>query len=380
MTTKLDLVTDNSELSVSPIEQVLEDFSLGKMVIMVDDEDRENEGDLIMAAQCITPEDINFMALHGRGLICLTLEQERCQQLKLPLMVSNNNERYSTNFTVSIEAAEGVTTGISASDRAKTVLAAVKPDAKPDDIVMPGHIFPVMAQPGGVLSRAGHTEAGVDMARISKKQPASVICEILNPDGSMARLPNLIEFGRQHEIKIGTIADLIRYRLEHEPTVLRVAQHIIETRYGNAKVMLYRDIIDNQNHLAIVFGEIGADDNALVRVHATNGLSDILNTLEHSQGWSLDNALKMISEAGKGVLVLLNQQDNEQGLLQKLNDLQSDGNSEEVTDWRMLGIGSQILANVGVKTMRVIGTPRKMHGLSGFDLEIIEFITSPTKD
>lgn len=379
MTTKLDLVSDNTELSVSPIEQVLEDFSQGKMVIMVDDEDRENEGDLIMAAECITPEDINFMALHGRGLICLTLEQERCQQLKLPLMVSNNNERYSTNFTVSIEAAEGVTTGISASDRAKTVLAAVKPDAKPDDIVMPGHIFPVMAQPGGVLSRAGHTEAGVDMARISDKEPASVICEILNPDGSMARLPNLIEFGKQHEIKIGSIADLIRYRLEHEPTVLRVAQHAIDTHYGAAKVMMYRDIIDNQNHLAIVFGEINTADSILVRVHATNGLSDIFNALEHQQTWSLDNVLKMIGKVGKGVLVLLNQQNNEQGLLQKLSNLQSGSNTNEVTDWRMLGIGSQILANVGVKKMRVIGTPRRMHGLSGFGLEIAEFVNKPVE-
>ncbi len=377
MTTKLDLISDNSELIVSPIEQVLEDFSHGKIVIMVDDEDRENEGDLIMAAECIRPEDINFMALHGRGLICLTLEQERCQQLKLPLMVSNNNERYSTNFTVSIEAAEGVTTGISASDRAKTVLAAVKPDAKPEDIVMPGHIFPVMAQPGGVLTRAGHTEAGVDMARISGKAPASVICEILNPDGSMARLPDLIEFGKQHDIKIGTIADLIRYRLEHEPTVLRVAQHVINTRYGSAKVLMYRDIIDNQNHLAIVFGEIGANDNTLVRVHASSGLSDILQELEHSRTWSLNKVLEMISADGKGVLVLLNQQQNEQNLLKKLSELQSGTDNDEVTDWRMLGIGSQILANAGVKRMRVIGTPRKMHGLSGFDLEIVEFINTP---
>ena len=378
MTTKLDLVSDNTGLSVSPIEQVLKDFSLGKMVIMVDDEDRENEGDLIMAAESIKPEDINFMALHGRGLICLTLEQQRCQLLKLPLMVSNNNERYSTNFTVSIEAAEGVTTGISASDRAKTVLAAVKPDAKPDDIVMPGHIFPVMAQPGGVLSRAGHTEAGVDMARISGKEPASVICEILNPDGSMARLPDLIKFGKQHDIKIGTIADLIRYRLEHEPTVLRVAQHAINTRYGSAKVLMYRDIIDNQNHLAIVFGEVGVNETTLVRVHASSGISDILQDLEHSRTWPLDDVLNMISTNGEGVLVLLNQQNqnNEQSLLQKLTELQSGTNSDEITDWRMLGIGSQILANVGVKRMRVIGTPRKMHGLSGFNLEIVEFINT----
>ncbi len=380
MTTKLDLVSNNSDLLISPIEQVLEDFSQGKMVIMVDDEDRENEGDLIIAAESITPEAINFMALHGRGLICLTLEQQRCQQLKLPLMVNNNNERYSTNFTASIEAAEGVTTGISASDRAKTVLAAVKPDAKPDDIVMPGHIFPVMAQPGGVLSRAGHTEAGVDMARICNKEPASVICEILNPDGSMARLPNLIEFGKQHDIKIGSIADLIRYRLEQEPTVLRVAQHVIDTRYGTVKAMMYRDITDNQNHLAIVFGDIGIDDSTLVRVHATNGLSDIFNVLEHPQTRPLDKVLNMIATAGKGVVVLLNQQNNEQSFLKKLSDLESNVNNDEITDWRMLGIGSQILANVGVKKMRVIGTPRKMHGLSGFGLEIIEFVNNPIKD
>ena len=376
--TKLDLVSDNTDnLSVSPIEEVLEDFSQGKMVIMVDDEDRENEGDLIIAAECVTAQAINFMALHGRGLICLTLEQSRCQRLKLPLMVSNNNERYSTNFTVSIEAAEGVTTGISAADRATTVLAAVNPDAKSEDIVMPGHIFPVMAQPGGVLSRAGHTEAGVDMARISGKQAASVICEILNPDGTMARLPDLVEFGKSHEIKIGSIADLIRYRLEHEPTVLRVAQHSIETPYGPAKAMTFRDIVDNQNHLAIVFGDISTESDTLVRVHASAGVLDVFQDIEQSQSWPFNQALERISKKGTGVLVILCQNTSEQRILQQLEDYQNGTGSESSDDWRMLGIGSQILANVGVKKMRVLGTPRKMHGLSGFDLEIIEFINTP---
>ena len=372
----LDLVSSNTKktLSVNSIEEVLEDFSQGKMVILVDDEDRENEGDLVIAAECITPEAINFMALHGRGLICLTLEQSRCQQLKLPLMVNNNNERYSTNFTVSIEAATGVTTGISAADRATTVLAAVKPDAKPESIVMPGHIFPVMAQPGGVLSRAGHTEAGVDMSRISGKFPASVICEILNPDGTMARLTDLIEFGGSHDIKIGTIADLIRYRLEHEPTVLRVAQHVIETLHGPAKVMTFRDIVDDQNHLAVVFGNITADDNVLVRVHASTGLLDIFQDIERSQNWPLDAVLEKISSEGKGVLVLLNQHSSEQNVLKELEALQNNTITQTQDDWRMLGIGSQILADVGVKKMRVLGTPRKMHGLSGFSLEIVEFI------
>ena len=374
--TNLDLVSSNSKktLAVNSIEDVLEDFSQGKMVILVDDEDRENEGDLIIAAECITPEAINFMALHGRGLICLTLEQSRCQALKLPLMVSNNNERYSTNFTVSIEAAEGVTTGISAADRATTVLAAVQPDVKPDSIVMPGHIFPVMAQPGGVLSRAGHTEAGVDMARISGKFAASVICEILNPDGTMARLPDLIEFGGSHDIKIGTIADLISYRLKHEPTVLRVAQHVIDTDHGPAKVMTYRDIVEDQNHLAVVFGNITVDDNVLVRVHASTGLLDIFQDIERSQNWPLEAVLETISAQGKGVLVLLNQQTSEQSILKELEALQNNSVAQTHDDWRMLGIGSQILADVGVKKMRVLGTPRKMHGLSGFDLEIIEFL------
>lgn len=363
-----------TSIAVSPIEKVLEDFRQGKMVIMVDDEDRENEGDLIVAAECITPQAINFMASQGRGLICLTLDQDRCQQLKLPLMVSNNNERYSTNFTVSIEAAQGVTTGISAADRATTVLAAVNPGAGPDDIVMPGHIFPVMAQPGGILTRAGHTEAGVDMARLCDKQPASVICEILNPDGSMARLPDLIEFGKTHDIKIGTIADLIRYRLEHEPTVLRVAQHAINTHYGPARVMIYRDIIDNQHHLALVFGEVGPEDNLLARVHASSGLDDIFNSLQHGQSWSIDKALHLIAAEGKGALVLLRQPQSEQELLARLADLQSDSSEAEVNDWRMLGIGSQILADIGARRLRVMGMPRKMHGLSGFDLEITEFI------
>ena len=374
--TTLDLVSSNKQktLAVNSIEDVLEDFSQGKMVILVDDEDRENEGDLVIAAECITPEAINFMALHGRGLICLTLERSRCQQLKLPLMVNNNNERYSTNFTVSIEAATGVTTGISAADRATTVLAAVEADATPESIVMPGHIFPVMAQPGGVLSRAGHTEAGVDMSRISGKFPASVICEILNPDGTMARLPDLIEFGGSHDIKIGTIADLIGYRLEHEPTVLRVAQHVIDTQHGPAKVMTFRDIVDDQNHLAIVFGNITADDNVLVRVHASTGLLDIFQDIERTQSWPLEAVLEKISSEGKGVLVLLNQHSSEQNVLKELEALQNNSITQTQDDWRMLGIGSQILADVGVKKMRVLGTPRKMHGLSGFNLEIIEFI------
>lgn len=373
----LDLVSNkaNKTLTVNPIEEVLHDFSQGKMVILVDDEDRENEGDLVIAADCITPEAINFMALHGRGLICLTLEQSRCQRLKLPLMVNKNNERYSTNFTVSIEAARDVTTGISAADRATTVLAAVNADAKPEDIVMPGHIFPVMAQPGGVLSRAGHTEAGVDMARISGKFPASVICEILNPDGTMARLPDLIKFGGSHDIKIGTIADLIRYRLEHEPTVLRVAQHVIDTKHGPAKVLTFRDIVDDLNHLAVVFGNITAQDNVLVRVHASTGLLDIFQDIDRTQSWPLADVLEKISTEGKGVLVLLNQHSSEQSMLNELESLQNDTLIQTQENWRMLGIGSQILADVGVNRMRVLGTPRKMHGLSGFNLEIVEFIS-----
>jgi len=252
-------MTENNEISVSPIEEILEDYKAGKMVILVDDEDRENEGDLVIAAGCVTADDINFMASYGRGLICLTLTEERCRRLSLPLMVRDNNSRYSTNFTVSIEAAEGVTTGISAADRTTTIHTAVSEGASADDIVTPGHIFPVMAQPGGVLTRAGHTEAGVDLARLSGFEPASVICEILNPDGTMARLPDLVGFGEKHELRIGAIADLIRYRLKNEPTVWRVSENRVQTRHGVFRAIIYEDAELRHVHLALVSGEITPD-------------------------------------------------------------------------------------------------------------------------
>ena len=261
-------------LTVHPIEEVLADYRQGRMVILVDDEDRENEGDLLMAAECVGADDINFMASHGRGLICLTLTEERCRQLDLPLMVSRNNARFSTNFTVSIEAAEGVTTGISAQDRAITVRAAVKRNAGPDDLVTPGHIFPIKAQPGGVLTRAGHTEAGVDLARLSGFEPASVICEILREDGTMARLPDLLAFAGQHDLKIGTIADLIKFRLQHDPTLECIEAHALTLEQGRFDARIYHDIAEGGTHLAITYGDLNPETAVPVRVQVHRGLLD----------------------------------------------------------------------------------------------------------
>ncbi|MEA3243351.1 MAG: 3,4-dihydroxy-2-butanone-4-phosphate synthase, partial [Pseudomonadota bacterium] len=259
-------------MKLNSIEEIIEDIQDGKMVVIMDDEDRENEGDLIMAASKVRPEDINFMATHGRGLICLTLTRERCRQLSLPLMVNDNQDQHTTNFTASIEAAEGVTTGISAYDRAHTVRTAVQPDARPQDLVQPGHIFPLMAQPGGVLTRAGHTEAGCDLARLAGLEPASVIVEILNEDGTMARRPDLERFAQQHDLKVGTIAELIHYRIANEKSVERVAECEMPTEYGNFRLVAYQDIVNKSLHLALVMGEVSPEDPTLVRVHVRNAL------------------------------------------------------------------------------------------------------------
>lgn len=364
---------------ISPIKDIISDFSAGKMVILVDDEDRENEGDLIIPAQDTTPEAINFMAAHGRGLICLTLTDEHCQRLNLPLMVKRNNARYSTNFTVSIEAAEGVTTGISAADRATTILAAINPEGKAEDIVMPGHIFPIMAQSGGVLSRAGHTEAGVDLARISGKIPSSVICEILNPDGTMARLPELAKFAAEHDIKIGTIADLISYRLENEPTVSRLAQSAMQTPKGQVNVVAYRDTIDDTTHHAMIFGELNTDEIVPVRVQVSSPTSDVLQKLNIETNWDFDNSYHYLSELGNGVLVWIQSPETSAQAIEKIRthaqqQHADNGSSDEESDLRILGIGGQILYDLGVRRMQVLGTPKKMHGLSGFSLEVVEFI------
>jgi 3,4-dihydroxy 2-butanone 4-phosphate synthase / GTP cyclohydrolase II len=348
------------------IEEILEDYKQGKMIILMDDEDRENEGDLIIPAATCTKEDINFMATHGRGLICLTLTQERCKQLNLPLMVAHNNDANGTNFTVSIEAVEGVTTGISAADRAKTILDAVAPNATAADIVQPGHIFPLMAQPGGVLIRAGHTEAGCDLARLSGFEPASVIVEILNEDGSMARRDDLEIFAEKHNIKWGTIEDLISYRIENEKTIERINEREFETEYGTFRLVSFLDSIYNETHLALVKGEIIDGKETCVRVHMEDTFRDVLQ--ESVSGFSVGNALKHISKSQSGVFLLLRKQ-TDQSILQSM-----DHSSRVWSDVKTYGVGAQILSDLGVKKMRILGSPVKLHGLKGFGLEVTEYV------
>ncbi|MBE29821.1 MAG: 3,4-dihydroxy-2-butanone-4-phosphate synthase [Acidiferrobacteraceae bacterium] len=363
---------------VSPIEEVLQDYRDGKMVILVDDEDRENEGDLVIGAGFVTAEHINFMAAEGRGLICLTLTEERCRHLKLPLMVNDNNARYSTNFTVSIEAADGVSTGISAADRAHTIRTAVSENATGEDIVSPGHVFPIMAQPGGVLTRAGHTEAGVDLARLAGIEPASVICEILNPDGTMARLPDLLEFARVHGLKLGTIADLIRYRMRTEPTVWRISENIVNTRHGDFRAVIYEDGELRQVHMALVHGTIEPRAPAVVRVHPHRGAFDMLAEVREAQSWSVDSALKRIAQSPCGVLVLLTYSEDAVQLDRRVRgESATDGKEREL---RMLGAGSQILSDLGAGKVRVLGTPLRTHALSGFGLEVLEYLPGPRAD
>ena len=368
-----------SSSEVSPIEEVLEDYRRGKMVILVDDEDRENEGDLVIAAEFVSADDINFMAAHGRGLICLALTEDRCRQLNLSLMVNQNHSRYSTNFTVSIEAADGVTTGISAADRARTIQMAVRENAGAKDIVTPGHVFPIMAQPGGVLTRAGHTEAGIDLARLSGLVPASVICEILNPDGTMARLPDLVTFASTHDLRIGTIADLIRYRLESEPTVWRVSEHTISTRYGDFRGIIYEDSELRSTHLAIVRGVIDETAEVMVRVQSHRGVFDLLGEARGVVRWTVDQALRRLSEEKQGVLILLEYSEDAAGLERRLRGESTLGavQEEDGHDLRMLGAGSQILANLGVRQVRVLGTPRRTHALSGYGLEVTGYVDEP---
>lgn len=372
-------------MSLSTVQEIIEDLRQGKMVIVVDDEDRENEGDLLMAAQCVRPEDINFMARYGRGLICLTLTRERCEQLHLPLMVSDTNDKHLTNFTVSIEAAEGVTTGISAADRAATVRAAVARDARPADVVQPGHIFPIMAQPGGVLTRAGHTEAGCDLARLAGMEPASVIVEILNEDGSMARRPDLEKFAQQHSLKIGAIADLIRYRRENEKTVERVAESHFPSEYGKFRLIAYQDGIDRGLHLALVMGEIKPERPTLVRVHLQDTLCDVLGSQREDAGWPLRDVLRRIAAEGAGVAVVLRKAEDSGDLVRRIRDYQLKDQGINLPrpaagiDLRTYGVGAQILADIGVGKMRILGAPRKVHGLAGFGLAVVEYIDSKSE-
>ncbi|WP_018694037.1 bifunctional 3,4-dihydroxy-2-butanone-4-phosphate synthase/GTP cyclohydrolase II [Algicola sagamiensis] len=368
-------------MNLNTPEEIIEDIRQGKMVILMDDEDRENEGDLIMAAELTTPEKINFMATYGRGLICLTMTQARSRQLNLPLMVDSNNSQFSTNFTVSIEAAEGVTTGISAADRAKTVLAAVAKDARPADIVQPGHIFPIVAKEGGVLTRAGHTEAGCDLARLAGLEPTSVIVEILNDDGTMARRPDLEVFAQKHGIKIGTIADLIEYRNMNETTIERIAHCHLPTEYGEFNLTTFKDTIDGQVHFALTKGEIDPEKPTLVRVHLQNTFSDILmSERDVDRSYSLPRAMQRIANEG-GVLVILAKQESSDELIQKVTDFsaQDAGEMKPRAKWsgtsRNVGVGSQILADLGVRKMRLLSTPKKYHALSGFGLELVEYVS-----
>ncbi|MGW8227354.1 MAG: bifunctional 3,4-dihydroxy-2-butanone-4-phosphate synthase/GTP cyclohydrolase II [Gammaproteobacteria bacterium] len=367
-------------MALNSSKEIIEDIRQGKMVILMDDEDRENEGDLIMAAELVRADDINFMARYGRGLICLTLTRERCERLRLPMMVSQNNERHTTNFTISIEAAEGVTTGISAADRAVTVRTAVASNAKASDLVQPGHIFPLMAQPGGVLTRAGHTEAGCDLARLAGLEPASVIVEILNEDGTMARRPDLEKFAADHNIKIGTIADLIEYRMLNEKSVERMATSRMPTEFGEFKLHAYRNVIDNQVHLALVKGDLQPGQPTLVRVHVENSLCDIFGSQRDDCGWPLRDALKRIAEEGHGVAIILRLADESDVIINRIRHYAEvdkgidQPRAESGSDLRTFGIGAQILTDLGVHKMRVLSAPKKMHGLSGFGLEVVEYV------
>jgi 3,4-dihydroxy 2-butanone 4-phosphate synthase/GTP cyclohydrolase II len=361
------------------IESILNAIRGGQMVVILDDEDRENEGDLIMAANKIKSDDINFMAQFGRGLICLTLTRQRCEQLRLPLMVTQTDERKATNFTVSIEAAEGVTTGISAHDRARTVRAAVAPDARPDDLRQPGHIFPLMAQPGGVLTRAGHTEAGCDLARLAGLEPAAVIVEILNPDGTMARRDELIRFAREHSLRIGTIADLIEYRLAHEESVEAISDFEIETRHGPFRMICFEDHVNRTVHLALVRGRIDSSAPTLVRVHRQDTLGDVVGIVDPKLGWPLDDALQRIAEAGAGVVVVLRPPESAREFVRALRQLDAPPQPPRIEpgrsmDLRTFGTGAQVLRALGVRQMRVLGAPKLLHGLSGFGLEVVEYI------
>jgi 3,4-dihydroxy 2-butanone 4-phosphate synthase / GTP cyclohydrolase II len=360
------------------IDEILADIRLGRMVVIVDDEDRENEGDLVMAAVKVRPEDVNFMARFGRGLICLTLARERCRQLRLPLMVTETDADQRTNFTVSIEAAEGVTTGISAYDRAHTIRTAVRPDARPEDLRQPGHIFPLMAQPGGVLTRAGHTEAGCDLARLAGLEPAAVIVEVLNDDGSMARRPDLEEFARNHALKIGTIADLIRYRLEKEHSVERIAERDIETDAGPFRLMCYEDHVNSTVHLALVRGRLEGPAAPLVRVHLEDTVRDLVGARDHRSSWTLRGAMERIAAEGSGVIVLLRPFESPLEIAEAVRGTtQRDAASARGPGTRVLrtyGIGAQILRDLGLKHMRVLSAPLQMQGLSAFGLDVVEYV------
>ncbi len=369
-----------SATGLNTVEELLADLAAGRMIVLMDDEDRENEGDLVMAASHVRAADINFMARNGRGLICLTLTRDRCQQLRLPLMVSDTDRDLRTNFTISIEAAEGVTTGISAHDRAHTVRAAVAPDARAQDLRQPGHIFPIMAQPGGVLTRAGHTEAGCDLARLAGLEPAAVIVEIMNDDGTMARRSDLEVFARQHDLKMGTIADLIRYRLRNERSVERIAEKPVSTAHGEFLLCAYQDHVHRDVHLALVRGDVRAPGAVpLVRVHLADTLRDVVGIHVEGRAWNLDAAMRRVAAEGCGVIVLLREAESPRELADAVSSLGQASparSGEGSTVLRTYGIGAQILKDLGVRRMRVLSAPKQMHGISAFDLEIDSYVDS----
>ena len=355
-------------MPLASIPEIVADLKAGRMVVLVDEEDRENEGDVVVAADFVTPDAINFMAKHARGLVCLTLEEERCRRLGLGPMVSANRSGHGTNFTASIEAAEGVTTGISAADRARTVQVAVAPDARPSDIVQPGHIFPVMAQPGGVLVRAGHTEAGCDLGRLAGLTPAAVICEIMRDDGAMARMPDLEEFAQRHGLLIGAITDLIHHRSRTERLVERIAERPLTTPHGAFRLVVYRDKISDATHLALVRGPIAPDVETLVRVHEPLSVMDLLDADSATHSWTIPGALAAIAKAGRGVVVLLHRPESAAELRERA--LSDSPSPPAKMDLRNYGIGAQILRDLNVGRMRLLAKPRKMPSMAGFDLEV----------
>lgn len=369
-------------MAFSSVDTLIDEIRAGRMIVLLDDEDRENEGDLVMAAQHVTPEAVNFMAKHARGLICMPMTVDRARHLRLQPMATSNRSKHHTNFTVSIEAAEGVTTGISAADRARTIQVAVAPGASPDDLVTPGHVFPLVAEPGGVLSRAGHTEASCDLARLAGCEAAAVIVEIMNEDGTMARLPDLEKFAAEHGLKLGTIADLVHYRALHDSTVERIGEKEIETVHGNFRVVAFRDTLRGNVHLALVRGQVDGGAPTLVRVHAPNVLLDLVGAVrEGPRSWSVDRALARVAEEGSGVVVILAGTEGPEDTLERFElfpdtptfnrSLRADGSSV----YHSVGLGSQILRDLGVRRMRLMSFPTRYNAISGFDLEIVEYIT-----
>lgn len=366
-------------MKLNTVEEIIEDIRQGKMVILMDDEDRENEGDLVIAAERVRTEDINFMAKNARGLICLTLGRERCDFLNLRPMVNKNATAFHTNFTASIEAATGVTTGISAADRARTIQVAVARDSKPEDIVQPGHVFPIMAQPGGVLQRAGHTEAGCDLARLAGFSPAAAIVEIMNEDGTMARRPDLEKFAEQHGLKIGTIVDLIHYRIANERTVSRKDSHPVHTEHGEFTLHTFSDHIMGGTHIALTMGEVSAEEPTLVRVHIANTLRDVCDVVNPVwPSWSFSTALARIAKEGRGVAVLLSGDEYAENfnetLVAAFGDEAGAPRQNRKGNDLTIGTGSQILRDLGVGKMRLLSYPARFHAISGFDLEVVDFV------